>query len=57
LADTLPIWFAGYTKVFAKYGIAVTNEMIAKDVLGDWQGPERLGITKVEEFLMIWRQK
>jgi HAD superfamily hydrolase (TIGR01509 family) len=50
LADTLPVWFAGYTKVFAKYGITVTNEIIAKEVIGDWQGPERLGITKTEEF-------
>ncbi|HSV94699.1 MAG TPA: HAD family hydrolase [Spirochaetia bacterium] len=50
LADTLPIWFAGYTKVFAKYGIKVTNEIIAKEVIGDWEGPGRLGITKVEEF-------
>lgn len=50
LADTLPIWFAGYTKVFDRYGVTVTNEIIAREVIGDWQGPERLGVTKTEEF-------
>lgn len=51
LADTLPIWFAGYTKVFAKYGITVTNEIISREVIGDWQGPLRLGVTKMEDFI------
>jgi len=50
LADTLPIWFEGFKKVFAKHGIVVTNEIIAKEVIGDWQGPERLGITNIEKF-------
>lgn len=44
MADTLPIWFEAYTKIFAKHGISVTNEIIARDVLGDWEGPQRLGI-------------
>jgi len=50
LANTLPIWFAEYKKVFAKYGIEVTNEIIAREVLGDWEGPKRLGIVNEEEF-------
>lgn len=50
LADTLPIWFAGYKKIFTKFGIEVTNEILSKEVLGDWEGPERLGITNGEEF-------
>lgn len=50
MADTLPIWFEGFKKVFAKHGIVVTNEIIAKEVIGDWQGPERLGITNLEKF-------
>ncbi|HBC44863.1 TPA: hypothetical protein DCZ81_01730 [Candidatus Collierbacteria bacterium] len=50
LADTLPIWFEGFKKVFAKHGIVVTNEIIAKEVIGDWQGPERLGVTNSEAF-------
>lgn len=50
MADTLPIWFEGYKKIFAKHGIEVTNEIIARDVLGDWDGPARLGIVNTDEF-------
>jgi HAD superfamily hydrolase (TIGR01509 family) len=50
LADTLPIWFEGFIKVFAKHGIEVSYETIGNEVIGDWQGPERLGITNVEKF-------
>ena len=50
LADTLPMWFEGYKKVFAKFGIEVSNEIIAKEVIGDWSAPERLGITDQETF-------
>lgn len=50
LANTLPIWFAGYKKVFGMHGIMVTNEIISKEVLGDWDGPRRLGITNEEMF-------
>jgi pyrophosphatase PpaX len=52
LANTLPIWFAGYKKIFAKHGIEVDNEVIAREVLGDWEGPRRLGIVNEEEFFM-----
>ena len=50
LADTLPIWFGGYKKIFAKHGIEVINEKIAREVLGDWSGPRRLGVADDEEF-------
>lgn len=50
LADTLPIWFEEFKKIFAKYGIAVTNEMIGNEIIGDWDGPGRLGITDSEKF-------
>ena len=50
MANTLPIWFAGYKNTFAKYEIEVTNEIIAREVLGDWEGPKRLGIVNEEEF-------
>jgi pyrophosphatase PpaX len=50
LADTLPIWFAGYKKIFANHGIKVSNEVVAKEVIGDWSGPERLGITDSDAF-------
>ncbi len=50
LADTLPMWFAGYKKVFAIFGIELTYEMISREVLGDWSAPERLGIKDIEKF-------
>ena len=50
LADTLPIWFAGFKKVFANHGIEVEYEKIGSEVIGDWDGPARLGITNSEAF-------
>lgn len=50
LADTLPIWFDGFKKVFAEHGIDVSTRKIAEDVIGEWQGPEKLGITNSEKF-------
>lgn len=50
LADTLPIWFEAYRKIFAKHGVKVNNEIIMKEVLGDWSAPERLGVVKIEDF-------
>ena len=50
LADNLPIWFAGFKKIFGQHGILVTNHDIATRVLGDWEGPARLGITDSEEY-------
>ncbi|HCQ30919.1 TPA: hypothetical protein DIU27_00855 [Candidatus Collierbacteria bacterium] len=52
LADTLPIWFAGFIKIFANHGIVVTNETIGTEVIGDWGGPERLGISDREKFFV-----
>ncbi|NCP47164.1 hypothetical protein AUJ42_01350 [Candidatus Collierbacteria bacterium CG1_02_44_10] len=50
LADTLPILFSGFKKIFANYDIQVTNKVIGKEVIGDWGGPERLGISDSEKF-------
>lgn len=50
LADTLPIWFAGFKKVFAKHGLDVNYETIGNEIIGDWDGPERLGIKNNEAF-------
>lgn len=50
LADTLPIWFGGYKKIFSNYGIKTTNAVIAKEIIGDWSGPERLGIGDTKSF-------
>jgi len=50
LANNLPIWFSGYKKIFSKHGIEVNYEVISREVLGDWEGPKRLGIGDVDEF-------
>lgn len=50
LADTLPIWFEGFKKVFARHGIEVTNDTIGNEVIGDWDGPQRLGVKNSEDF-------
>lgn len=46
----MPIWFEAYRKIFAKHGVKVNNEIIMKEVLGDWSAPERLGVVKIEDF-------
>lgn len=51
LADTLPIWFAGFKKIFAKHGIEVSYETIGNEVIGDGDGPTRLGIANNEAFM------
>lgn len=50
LADTLPIWFEAFMKIFAKHGVSVTNEVISREVLGDWSAPERLGVVDTDLF-------
>ena len=50
LANTLPILFDGYKKVFAKNGIEVSYAEIAREVMGDWDGPRRLGVVNEEKF-------
>ncbi len=50
LADTLPIWFEGFLKIFKEYGIETSYKEIGEKVLGDWDGPANLGITDTDEF-------
>lgn len=51
LADTLPIWLAGYKKVFAAYDVFPTDEEIAQKVFGDWEAEKQFGITDHEGFV------
>ena len=44
LADSLPVWFEAYQKVFAEYGKKLTYKQIGEKVIGDWEGPSRMGI-------------
>ncbi len=50
LADTLPIWFDGFKKIFAEHGVEMTTKQFAEDVIGDWDGPAKLGITNSGKF-------
>jgi HAD superfamily hydrolase (TIGR01509 family) len=50
LGNTLPLWFKTFKETFFEYGLAVSNEDIAYKVLGDWQGPAKVGITDLNEF-------
>lgn len=50
LADTLPIWFEGFKKVFASHGVEINNEVIGNEIIGDWEGPKKFGITNIDGF-------
>lgn len=50
LADTLPIWFAGFKKVFAGYGVVLESEVIGSEIIGDWEGPKKFGVVDIEGF-------
>ncbi len=51
MADTLPIWFDGFKKIFAENGIELTTRQIAEEVIGDWEGPKKMGIIDSEKFI------
>ena len=50
LGNSLPLWFEAFQKVFAEYGKRVTYKQIGEKVIGDWEGPLRMGIENQEEF-------
>ena len=50
LANTLPIWFEGFQNIFTQNGLKISVETIANEVIGDWEGPGKLGITNSEKF-------
>ncbi|KKT35018.1 MAG: Pyrophosphatase PpaX [Candidatus Collierbacteria bacterium GW2011_GWF2_44_15] len=50
LGNSLPMWFEAFQKVFAEYGKRVTYKQIGEKVIGDWEGPSRMGIENQEEF-------
>jgi len=52
LADSLPLWFEAFQKVFAEYGKRVTFKQIGEKVIGDWEGPSKYGIENQEEFFL-----
>ena len=50
LANSLPLWFEAFQKIFAEYGKRVTYKQIGEKVIGDWEGPSRMGIENQDEF-------
>lgn len=50
LADSLPLWFETFLRVFAGYGIETNYLEIGEKVLGDWNGPVALGVENTEEY-------
>lgn len=50
LGATLPLWFKAFKETFSDYGIKTDYKEIGEVVLGDWEGPKKLGITNLEEF-------
>ena len=50
LGNSLSIWFDAFQKVFAEYGKRMTYKQIGEKVIGDWEGPTRMGIENAEEF-------
>lgn len=50
LGNTLPMWFWSFQETFLEYGIEATYSDIGREVIGDWEGPAKLGINNLEEF-------
>lgn len=50
LGNTLPMWFWAFQETFLEYGIETTYLEIGREVIGDWEGPAKLGIKNLEEF-------
>jgi len=50
LANTLPLWFETFRKVFGEYGVSISDMEIGKDIIGVVDGPAKFGITNLDEF-------
>jgi len=50
LGNSLPLWFEAFQKVFAEYGKRMTYKQIGEKVIGDWEGPSKMGIEDQEGF-------
>lgn len=50
LANTLPIWLAGYKEIFKQYKISPSDKEIVDQVFGRWEGPKTFGVNNLEEF-------
>lgn len=50
LGNTLPLWFENFKKVFAENGIEASDIDIGREVIGDWEGPAKLGVKDTEAF-------
>ena len=50
IARTLDIWLSAYKKLFRKRGLNPLTYEITEKVFGDWQGPQKLGVTDIETY-------
>ena len=50
LGNSLPIWFETFQQVFARYEKRVTYKQIGEKVIGDWEGPSKMGIERQADF-------
>lgn len=50
IAKTLDIWLSAYKKLFRQRGLNPSTYEITEKVFGDWQGPQKLGVTDIETY-------
>lgn len=50
ITKTLELTLDAYKKIFAEYRVYPDTEIIVKNVLGDWNGPKKLGIEDIDTF-------
>ena len=50
LGDSLPLWFAAFRQSFSEFGVEVVDLTIGDKVIGDWNGPARVGVADQEAF-------
>lgn len=50
LGNSLPLWFSAFKTVFSEFGVKVPDLVIGEKVIGDWEGPARVGIKDQDAF-------
>ncbi len=50
IAQSLKIWISAYKKVFQQFGKQIEVKDILETVLGDWNGPLKLGVHDIKAY-------
>lgn len=50
MGNSLLLWFEGFKDTFAELGVEVDYLTLGEKVIGDWEGPSKLGVSN-EEFI------